>query len=72
MGMAVVTVDNPSSPIINGENGLVGRNKYELLELCKRLLANPQEVDRLGQAARETVEKKFSRQKFISTWQNLF
>jgi glycosyltransferase involved in cell wall biosynthesis len=72
MGMAVVTVDNPSSPIINGENGLVGRNKHELLELCKRLLANPQEVDRLGQAARETVEKKFSRQKFISTWQNLF
>lgn len=69
MGMAVVTVDNPSSPIIHGENGLVARNPEEMLAHCQFLLSHPGEVDRLGSAARATVREKFSQGNFISAWQ---
>jgi hypothetical protein len=71
MGMAVVTVDNPSSPIIHGVNGLIGKDRHELLEHCRFLLNNPAEVDRLGLAAAATVDRDFSETRFLSAWRNV-
>ena len=68
MGMAIVTVDNPSSPIVHGVNGLVGKNRDELLAHCRFLLANPSEVDRLGHAAANTVAQDFTEERFLSVW----
>jgi hypothetical protein len=71
MGMAIVTVDNPSSPIIHGVNGLVGKNRDELIAHCRFLLANPAEVDRLGRAAAATVDQDFSQARFLDVWKQV-
>lgn len=71
MGMAIVTVDNDSSPIIHGVNGLVGKNRDELLAHCRFLMANPSEVDRLGHAAAATVTKDFSQERFLTVWKQI-
>ena len=71
MGMAIVTVDNPSSPIIHGVNGLIGKNRDELIAHCRFLLANPLEVDRLGGTAAATVERDFSQARFLDVWKQV-
>ena len=68
LGHAIVTVANPSSPILHEVNGLVGKSASDLEVHLRRLLENPQEVDRLGKAAKATVEKNFSRDAFTSDW----
>jgi hypothetical protein len=71
MGMAVVTVDNPSSPIVHGVNGLVGKTEDELLIHINRLRSDPELVRTLGKAAMKTIESDFSEAKFISTWRTV-
>jgi glycosyltransferase involved in cell wall biosynthesis len=71
MGMAVVTVENPSSPIIHGVNGLVGKTEEELLEHIYRLRTDHELVKKLGQAAIQTIERDFSEANFISVWRSI-
>jgi hypothetical protein len=71
MGMAIVTVENPSSPIIHGVNGLIGRDEQDLINHINFLKESPSEVQRLGQAAQDTIQKHFSEAKFISAWRNV-
>lgn len=71
MGMAIVTVENPTSPIIHGVNGLVGRTEQELIEHIEYLRREPYVVKRLGAAAMETIHKDFSEEKFVGAWREL-
>lgn len=69
MGMAIVTVENPTSPIVHGINGLIGRSEEELIRHIDYLRHNPDEAQRLGAAAIETIKKDFSEERFITAWQ---
>lgn len=71
MGMAVVTLANPSSPIIHGINGLVGLTIDDLRVHLNTLIKSPQLVDQLGAAAKETVEKQFSKENFLNSWNRI-
>lgn len=68
MGMAIVTVPNPSSPVVHGASGLIGGSVAELAAHVRRLLVDPAERERLGAAARELVRRDFSRRAFIDGW----
>ena len=72
MGMAIVTVDNPSSPIIHNYNGLIGKNAEEIIAHLRTLLADPQLVDELGRNAQKTVNEQFSEELFVQKWNQLF
>lgn len=71
MGMAVVTLANPSSPICHQVNGLVANDIEELKQHLSYLLLNPGDVDRLGAAAKQTVAEQFSQELFLQGWQDL-
>ncbi len=69
MGMAIVTVENPSSPIIHGENGLVFCDADQASDCLRALLGNKELVDRLGRNAQKYVEDYFSSRLFLQGWQ---
>jgi len=71
MGMAVVTIQNPSSPIRHGANGLIGQNAEELITHLNFLLDHPDEIDRLGKAGKQTIQDRFSKQKYLDGWNNV-
>ena len=71
MGMAIVTVENPTSPIVHGVNGLVGRDEQELLDHIHHLRREPDFARRLGEAAKETVKARFSEEAFVNTWRGV-
>lgn len=68
MGMAVVTVVNPSSPVVHGVNGLVGQSPAELAAHIRRLMVDDELRERLGSAARQTVAQSFSQRAFVEAW----
>ena len=68
MGMAIVTVENPTSPIEHGVNGLIGKTEDELRQHLIQLRADPELVNKLGAAAQKTVEENFSKEKFMAAW----
>lgn len=70
-GMPVATVRNPSSPIEDGAEGVVGDTAEELREKVVRLLARPQEATQMGQAARLRLQKDFPLPQFQSAWKAL-
>ena len=72
LGMAIVTVENPSSPIVHGKNGLVVKSKTELVDALKKLLNDRALVDRLGTAAKQTIAENFSTKLFLKNWQEMF
>jgi hypothetical protein len=67
-GMPVATIQNPTSPIEEGVNGVVGRNGSELRERVIWLLDSPAEAARLGIAARASLERQFPMADFRSDW----
>jgi hypothetical protein len=71
MGMAIVTVRHPTSPIIHGVNGLVADNEEQLIQHIERLRSDPDLIKRLGAAATATVERDFSQTRFLETWRTL-
>lgn len=73
-GCAIVTTATCMIPeiIINGVNGFASNNPAELKDFCKTLLDNPKLADKLGKAARKTIEQKFSMDKFVKEWDGLF
>jgi glycosyltransferase involved in cell wall biosynthesis len=68
LGMPVVTVPNPTSPIVHGVNGLVGRGADELVAHIETLRADRLLRERIGAAAKATVEARFTRERFLSAW----
>jgi hypothetical protein len=71
MGMAIVTVENPTSPIVHGVNGLVGKDEAELHRHLVELRGNPALIKHLGQEAQKTIQEKFNREQFLTTWERL-
>jgi hypothetical protein len=68
LGMAIVTIHNPSSPIIHNVNGLVANNTAELKAYLRKLLGDRNLVTKLGDAAQKTVAEKFSKDAFLKAW----
>jgi glycosyltransferase involved in cell wall biosynthesis len=71
MGMAIVTVENSSSPIVHGVNGLIGRSEAEILEHLLFLRSNPQAAQKLGEGAIKTIDSEFSEKNFVENWQRV-
>ncbi len=67
-GMPVVTLAHPTSPIKDGYNGLVARNKEGLLEKGHILLDDWQLAKRLGDNARRTIIQDFAIDRFVHEW----
>ncbi|MBC7660085.1 MAG: glycosyltransferase family 4 protein [Chitinophagaceae bacterium] len=68
LGLPVVTVINPTSPIVHNINGLVGRDAAEMNEHIRTLILDPALRERLGKAARETVLRDFNAPTFWAIW----
>lgn len=73
-GCAVVTTGTCMVPDVvqHGKNGLIANTPTEIRSCVQRLLANPQEAETLGLAARDTVLSRFSLTAFIRKWDLLF
>ena len=72
MGKAIVTIANPSSPIQHGSNGFIAHTKEEIKMYLSLLLDNRDLVQSLGDKAKETFTKEFSKQKFHNSWKRIF
>jgi glycosyltransferase involved in cell wall biosynthesis len=68
MGMAIVTIEHPSSPIVHKYNGLIGKNVDDIVDHIRMLIKNPSMTDELGRHAQETVFKRFPEQDFLNKW----
>ena len=66
-GVPVIALRNVAhtSPIEHGVNGLIANNATEFAEYTVQLFRNRQLCRQLGQAARETIAKNFSRQVLV-------
>lgn len=70
-GMPVAALSNPTLPVQDGSEGVVGKTPAELRERIIRLLENPEEARRLGAAARERVNRDFPISVFRRRWNSL-
>lgn len=71
VGLPVVTIAHPTSPIRHEYNGLVGQNRDDLAHHLKRLILDPDLAARLGENAKKTVEDEFSLKNFIRLWRQV-
>ena len=71
VGMPVVTIQNPSSPIQHGVNGFVGHRRQQLIHCIEKLLKNPNMMHTLGLNAQKTVFEDFSPEQFVSHWRKV-
>ena len=73
-GCAVVSTNNCMIPEIiqHGQNGLLADTADELRASCQYLLDNPSKARELGEAAKKTMQDKFSLQRFVDDWNDLF
>lgn len=73
-GCALVTTATCEIPNIikHGVNGFMSNDEGELRGYVEKLLADPQLAAKMGDAARKTIEEKFSEQRFINQWNTLF
>jgi glycosyltransferase involved in cell wall biosynthesis len=73
-GCAVVSTDTCDIPNIikHGVNGFLSNDEGELRGYLDQLLANPELAAKMGQAARETIKEKFSEERFINEWNDIF
>ena len=73
-GCAVVSTATCMIPEIinNGVNGYISNNEEDLKGYIKELLDDPSLAVKMGQAARETILEKFSEDKFIDNWNQVF
>jgi len=63
-GLPVLGNKHPTSPIEHGVSGFVSNDPTELRGFAERLLADRELAQAMGQAARETVRKRFSIERF--------
>lgn len=73
-GCAIVTTATCEIPNIiqHGVNGFMSNDEKELRGYIEQLLADPKLAAKIGNAARETIEDKFSEQRFINEWNQIF
>ena len=73
-GCAIVSTDNCMIPdvITLNKNGLLSNDPLELKSFCEKLLFDPDEAKRLGDAARKTIEENFNLSKFVNSWNSMF
>ena len=72
LGMAIVSIANPSSPLQHGINGLIASNAEEMITHIQTLQNNPAMAQKLGEGAKQTVQRHFSKQQFIDSWNKVF
>ncbi len=70
-GMPVISLQHPSTPIRNGENGFLVANASEAVARAKQLIADHELARRLGKCARETIEREFAPSAFRRRWNDL-
>lgn len=71
MGMAIVTVAHPHSPIEDGVSGLVGRTPEELAAKIRTLLGDDRLARILGKGARRAFDDRFGAERFARAWSDL-
>lgn len=74
-GCPVVSTDTcliPKIIIEHGKNGFVGSTPEELRSYCLELLNNPILAHEIGMAGRKTIEEKFSLDRFVGRWNEIF
>jgi len=73
-GCAIVTTETCEIPkfIEHGVNGFMSNDESELRSYCEKLLADKALATKMGEAARKTIEEKFSENDFIIKWNNIF
>ena len=64
-GLPIIGNEHPSSPIKHGVSGLLSNDPAELRRHAETLLGDRELARKLGQAARQTAEKMFSRRQFV-------
>jgi hypothetical protein len=69
-GCAVVSTATTMIPQVvkDGVNGYVSNDPEVLAARCKELLADPEKCRRLGEAARKTIEDKYSFRRMAHDW----
>jgi hypothetical protein len=70
-GMPIAALSHPTLPVQDGIEGVVASTPSALRERIIRLLENPTEAHRLGEAARERVKRDFSLPVFKRKWISL-
>lgn len=58
--------------IKDGENGFIDTNVEALIQRMRRLLDDPEEARRLGEAGRRTVRERFGLERFVADWEAAF
>jgi glycosyltransferase involved in cell wall biosynthesis len=58
--------------IKDGENGFIDTNVENLIERMHRLLGDPEEARRIGEAGRRTVRERFNLERFVADWEAAF
>jgi glycosyltransferase involved in cell wall biosynthesis len=70
-GMPVVSIENDTSPIIDGVNGFISDDERVLEKRLKQLLLDREKAAAMGTAARQTVSNLFGIHRFIQNWRRL-
>lgn len=68
-GMPVISFYNPTSPIVDGENGFISDDIPYLIEKTKFLLSNREAAKLVGEKGHQTVKEKFSLNEFTAKWE---
>ncbi len=71
VGMPVVSMANPTSPLEDGINGFISDDKDYLRERIIELLRDHFLAKSIGQRAQETVRERFPIDKFIGEWKRV-
>ncbi|MBO8151917.1 MAG: hypothetical protein DRP91_07060 [Candidatus Neomarinimicrobiota bacterium] len=71
-GMPVICNEHPTAPIIDGINGFISSDPYELKQKALALLKDKELAKKLGKNAREYVKEHFSFAKFKTGWEKAF
>lgn len=74
MGMPVISTAKQEIPNIikHGENGFLAETPEEMLEFANKLIDDRGWAQQLGKRARETIVERFSIERFLSEWKNVF
>ncbi len=70
-GMPIASIQSPTSPIVDGVEGIVAPTPAELRNRLMALLDNPEEARVMGAAARARLETEFPLGRFVSSWTSL-
>ena len=73
-GCAVVSTATCEIPNIieHGVNGYISNDEAELRGFIQELLDNPEKAKAMGLKARQTIEEKFSEERFVDEWNTIF